>query len=142
MMGLYGLIGVVGMFLVVIGYDAAYVLITRAHLPVQPTLPFLTKAAATSAWATYLSAALLMPVAEEVIFRGYLFDAVRRHVGDRPTIIITALTFAAVHLQWFYFIPIAGFGLILGWARYKTDSIWLPVLLHMANNGLSFLFSH
>ncbi len=136
---LCGLGGCAGLVLLNVGYDAIYTLLAHAHPPGQPTLPLLIKAKIASLWVSYASAAVLLPAAEEVIFRGYLFDALRRYFSDAKVILITALMFAAAHFQWTYFVPLAGFGLILGWTRYKTDSLWLPVLLHLINNGVALI---
>ena len=111
---LCGLAAYAGMILVSIAYDLAYALLTHAHPPAQPTIPLLLKAKTASVWVTYMSAAFVLPVAEELIFRGYLFDALRRYFSDRNVIVITALVFSAVHLQWVYFVPIAGLRSNLG----------------------------
>jgi membrane protease YdiL (CAAX protease family) len=126
-------------FLIGLAYEKTYVLATHTPLPLQPTRLLILKAKHASAWWTYAVIAGLLPVAEEIIFRGYLFDALRRRFSGKVTVIVTALVFAMAHLQLFYFVPLAGLGLILGWARLKTDSLRFPVFLHLLNNGL-FLF--
>ncbi len=133
---LYGLTACAALALIIFVFSKIYLLVKHSPLPGQPTLPLLSSAKQTSAWMTYVSAALLMPVAEEIVFRGYLFNALQRHLRDRNVVIVTALVFSAIHFQWLYFLPIAGFGLALGWARLKTGSLWLPVLIHVTNNGL------
>jgi hypothetical protein len=82
-----------------------------------------------------------MPVAEEIIFRSYLFDALRQRFSGKIVVIITALAFSLLHFQWLYFVPLFGFGLILGWVRLKTDFLRLPVFLHAMNNGLLLAFA-
>jgi TPR repeat protein/membrane protease YdiL (CAAX protease family) len=117
-------------------YTQIYAFFTHAPLPLQPTRLLILKAKHASAWWTYAVVAGLLPVAEEIIFRGYLFDALRRRFSGNTTVIITALGFSLVHFQLLYFVPLAGIGLILGWARLKTDSLRFPVFLHLLNNGL------
>jgi hypothetical protein len=84
---------------------------------------------------------LLAPAAEEIMFRGYLFDSLRRRYSGKIVVFITAFVFALMHFQWLHFIPIFGAGLALGWVKLKTDSLRLPVLLHAINNGLVLAFS-
>jgi hypothetical protein len=96
----------------------------------------ITKAKQGSAWLTYACVAVALPMAEEILFRGYLFDALKRRCPDALVIIVTAFAFALVHLQGLYFAPLFGFGLIQGWVKLRTGSLRLPVLLHMLNNGL------
>jgi TPR repeat protein/membrane protease YdiL (CAAX protease family) len=116
-------------------YTQAYALVTHTPLPLQPTRLLILKAKHASAWWTYAVVAGLLPVAEEIIFRGYLFDALRRRFSGNATVIITALVFSLVHFQLRYFVPLTGMGLILGWARLKTDSLRFPIFLHLLNNG-------
>jgi hypothetical protein len=61
--------------------------------------------------------------------------------SGNTTVIITALGFSLVHFQLLYFVPLAGTGLILGWARLKTDSLRFPVFLHLLNNGLFLILA-
>ncbi len=79
---------------------------------------------------------MVLPVAEEILFRGYLFDALKKYLPDVAVVILTALGFSLIHFQGLYVAPIFGFGLVQGWLRLRTGSIWLPVLMHVMNNGL------
>jgi len=89
----------------------------------------------------FLAIALFLPVAEEIIFRSYLFDALRRFFSGEISVIIFALAFAAIHFQLLYFVPLFGFGLVFGWIRLKTDSLRLPVLPHIINNGFNLMLA-
>lgn len=81
-----------------------------------------------------LVAGLLAPVAEEVYFRGRLFDAAREAVGLGWAIALSALAFAAVHG-----IPLALpayflYGAVLAWLREQSGGLVAPVLAHAVNN--------
>jgi len=123
-------------FAIGLGYAKIYVLITHSPLPLQPTQILITKAKHESLWLAYASVVLALPIAEELIFRSFLFDALRRRFSGKIVVIVTAFAFSLVHFQWVYLVPLFGFGLVLGWVRLKTDSVRLPVLLHVINNGL------
>lgn len=133
----YGVGAYAAMALIGFGYEKAYAWIVHAPLPSQPTWAIFGKAKDASLGTAYLAVAFLLPMAEEIIFRGYLFGALRRRFSGKIVVIITALIFALIHFQRLYFVPLVGFGLILGWIRLKTDSLRLPVLLHAINNAVS-----
>ena len=76
-------------------------------------------------------------IAEEILFRSYLFDALRRFLPGGLTVFLTALLFAFVHFQFLYFIPLFILGLVLGWARLKSDSLRPSIFLHMLNNAIA-----
>jgi hypothetical protein len=77
------------------------------------------------------------PISEEFFFRGFLYaglkDTCLRPIG---TIVATSLLFASIHLQYdlqgSLFVLLAG--LFFGVARWKTDSLWMPILLHSFMN--------
>ena len=78
------------------------------------------------------------PLLEELIFRGYLFKAWRHsRLGLSGTLLLTSLLFTALHLSqynWIYLSMIFVLSLILGLAREKSGSIWVPLAIHAANN--------
>ncbi|MQP24979.1 CPBP family intramembrane metalloprotease [Flavobacterium sp. LMO8] len=87
--------------------------------------------------------------AEELLFRGYLTQFLRR-ITKHPIvyITITAVMFSIPHLtniEQFggkittllpYFIS----GLLYGWVAYKTGSLWMSIGLHWNNNLFGMLF--
>jgi membrane protease YdiL (CAAX protease family) len=140
-LALYGAGSYATIFSIGFGYEKIYALIAHSPLPPQPTQALFIKATHGSVWLVYASLAWALPVAEEIIFRSYLFDALRRRFSGNIVVLITALVFALVHFQWTYFAPLFGFGLVLGWVRLRTASLRLPVLLHAINNSLSLAFA-
>jgi TPR repeat protein/membrane protease YdiL (CAAX protease family) len=120
-------------------YDQLLTFVTGSHLADQSTRALFQKAKEASPWIALSTIGLILPVAEEILFRGYLFDALRKRWPDATTIIVTAFAFAAVHFQLAQFPLLFAMGLVLGWARMKTNSLRLPVLLHAANNSLVML---
>lgn len=86
----------------------------------------------------FITLVLLAPVAEEVLFRGYLFGALKRYIKPWLTILVTSLIFGFVHGNLNLMIDTFALGLVLGALRQITGSIWSPILLHMTKNGLAF----
>ena len=87
---------------------------------------------------TLLLGGLLIPVLEEVLFRGVLLQGLLQH--QRPWVAIgqQALLFGIFHLN-----PAQGLhafliGLLLGWLCYRTGSVVLTSCLHALNNLAAF----
>jgi membrane protease YdiL (CAAX protease family) len=83
---------------------------------------------------------LLGPLAEEVLMRGMVLHLLRRTLlGAGGAIVIAALAWAAMHYS--YGIGtvalIAADGVILGLARYRSGSLWVPISMHMLGNLFS-----
>ena len=77
------------------------------------------------------------PVAEEIIFRGFLFRGwSESRIGAVGTLILTSLIFASLHTQYNFTgrVEIFGFGLLLGLARWRSGSTLLVILMHAAWN--------
>lgn len=81
----------------------------------------------------WLAVAVVTPIGEETLFRGFLFRGWLRAPRDAwPVIVITALMWALIHVQydWYVTAQIFVFGLLLGWLRWVTGSTLLTILLH------------
>lgn len=89
-----------------------------------------------------IGVAVLGPLFEELLLRGLLFGALRHLYDEHVSVAITAGVFALMHLQ--YSLPIMllilPMGIVLGYARSRSGSILVPVVLHMANNGASIVW--
>jgi len=87
--------------------------------------------------------ALITPVLEEVIFRGYIFNRLRRSFNSAAAVIlIQALLFGLEHLdpqQSFYAFFL---GLVMGVVYYKTGKLAYTIILHMAFNVFSYVISY
>ena len=84
-----------------------------------------------------LALVIAAPVAEEIMFRGFLFRG--WVTSDRMAIlgilIISAL-FAAIHIQydWFGILQVFFIGLMLGLVRWRSGSTTLTILMHALAN--------
>jgi membrane protease YdiL (CAAX protease family)/Tfp pilus assembly protein PilF len=133
------LVGLIGVFLFEHAYSKVIEWVTHKPFPVQPTVPYILDALRTNAITVLGCVVLAAPIAEEILFRGLLFGALLKRVSPASTIVITAALFAAIHLQAMYFLPIFLVGLLLGWSRYKTGSLWASAVVHVLNNGFSLV---
>ncbi len=81
---------------------------------------------------------LLVPPAEEMLFRGVLYPGIKQAGFPRAALWGTSLVFAAVHLNMVSFIPLLVFALILVTLYEWTDNLLAPVSAHATFNGLNF----
>jgi membrane protease YdiL (CAAX protease family) len=86
----------------------------------------------------FIALAIIPPIAEELLFRGYLFGELRQKISFIPSMILTSLIFAIVHLQLNVGIDVFCLSLVLCYLREKTGAIWAGVLLHMIKNSIAF----
>ncbi len=84
-----------------------------------------------------LGIAIIAPLVEEVMFRGYLFSLLEKRAGTNPAIIVTAWLFAMFHFSFVTFIPIFFMGLWMGYLRKRSGSIVPSFIFHSANNLLA-----
>jgi membrane protease YdiL (CAAX protease family) len=80
------------------------------------------------------------PIAEEVFFRGFLYQAFRNSWGVLPGAVLSGLLFGAIHLEFFKLVQLAILGVILALLFEKTGSLWPPIILHGVNNTLAFIY--
>ena len=83
-----------------------------------------------------LAVCILGPTAEELIFRGWGFGMLRPRIGTALTILLTAASWAVLHYtySWAVIGVIFVDGLLLGLARWKTRSVFPPIVMHMLYN--------
>lgn len=86
----------------------------------------------------FLTLVVLAPIAEEILFRGYLYGKLKGHVPTVVAAIVTSLLFALAHFQWNVGIDVFVLSLILCWLRSLTGSIWAGILVHMIKNGIAY----
>jgi len=94
---------------------------------------------ALEALALGLVAATLAPLCEEVAFRGYLLSALRTRGGETRAVAISALLFAAMHLDPVRFPALAVLGALYAWLAVRSGSLWPSVAAHAANNAIGAL---
>lgn len=89
--------------------------------------------------------AILPAIGEELLFRGVLQKLFRQWTGSgHAAVLITAVLFSAMHMQFLSFLPRFALGAILGYLFLWSGKIWVPILAHFFNNaaalGVYFLF--
>jgi membrane protease YdiL (CAAX protease family) len=120
------------------------VLDALAYLVGQPIIPAFVVDVYKSAQSTgslpllWLAIVIAAPVAEEIIFRGFIFRGWVRPTTQRPMIGILFVTvlFTVIHIQynWFGLLQVFMIGLLLTWTRWRSGSMLLPMAMHVIAN--------
>jgi len=85
------------------------------------------------------AAILLAPVAEEILFRGILYAAVKQAGFPRLALWGTTLLFAAVHMNLVTFVPLTVLALVLTALYERTNNLLAPITAHALFNALNFV---
>ena len=91
---------------------------------------------------------VLAPIVEELLYRGYLYGKLRNSFSIWLSIIVTSIAFGAAHLwvgpdsplQWAVTVDTFTLSLVMCATREYTGAIWVPIMMHMAKNGIAFYF--
>jgi uncharacterized protein len=130
-------IGIVAMIAVVMAWDMISRLTGRE---VQPGfMGDVVKSAENDGalWLLVIALCVAAPITEEFFARGFLYrgwsESFLRPLG---AILLSSLVWTSLHLQydWFFLGEVFSIGLVLGYMRYRSQSIWLTILLHGLNN--------
>lgn len=121
-------------FVYALAADGLNMLIGRSIVP-----EFWLKAYDTSGFAPLFFFALVVaaPLNEEIFFRGFLFNGFRHSaVGPMGAVLIAALVWTLIHTQYDYYDlgTLFAAGIIVGLARWWTNSIYVAIAMHMFIN--------
>jgi len=111
----------------------------------QSTLYPLTAADTLGQIGFFGVAVVLVPVAEEVLFRGYIYGRVARSCSPVVAIVSSSVVFAAAH-TWSassgsiaLVVQTCALGLVLGWIRSQSQSTFPSIVAHALNNAVALL---
>lgn len=80
--------------------------------------------------------AILPAVGEELLFRGVVQKVVKKGFENTHVAVwVTAFLFALLHQQFYAFLSIVALGVVLGYLKEWSKSLWVPIILHLINNG-------
>ncbi|MBM3210281.1 CPBP family intramembrane metalloprotease [Candidatus Saccharibacteria bacterium] len=104
----------------------------------QQTLPFEALSGRTDMLIGFIALVIIAPIAEELIFRGYLFAKLRRYLSFWPVALVVSAVFGLLHGQWNVALDTFALSMVMCVFREKTNSLWIPILMHMTKNGIAF----
>ncbi len=84
---------------------------------------------------------LLSPVAEEVVFRGLIYNRMRRNIGLILSLIMSSVFFGLYHMNMVQ--GLYGFlmGLLIAWIYERYGGFMYPVIVHASANMSIFIIS-
>jgi len=83
------------------------------------------------------------PLVEELLFRGFLQRVLEYRMRDiTRAVLVSALTFALIHLNIYWVIQIYMLGVFMGYLAWRSDSILPSFIVHALNNGWSIAWLH
>jgi membrane protease YdiL (CAAX protease family) len=121
------------------------VVLTRLGWPPEEQLA-VTLLANTKSWwmRVYLGVftVVLVPVAEEFIFRGMLYPFVKQLGWPRLAWVGVSFAFALIHDDAALFVPLFVLALALTWLYEKTDNLLAPITAHSLFNAANLVLLH
>ena len=109
------------------------------NLPTQPEIAPLFGTNALAIAFGYLGAAIVAPIAEETIFRGFVIGGLRNRFGVAAALVVSAVLFALLHPPLTIFPVIFVLGLLLGLLFIQTGSLYPGMLMHAMFNTIGFI---
>lgn len=91
----------------------------------------------------WLAVVVGAPVWEEFVFRGFLFAGLRNTaLGATGTLVATSFAFGCLHLGQYDAVGVFStmlVGFVLGIARLRTESLFVPILMHGVYNSVAMV---
>jgi hypothetical protein len=81
-----------------------------------------------------LTTGLLVPVVEELLFRGVLLNWLRARLALWPAIALSSLLFGAVHLDAIGLVYTVPAGVLFAWLYVRSNSLYVAIAAHVAAN--------
>lgn len=81
-----------------------------------------------------ISAVIVAPIVEEVVFRGYIYTVTKRYTARIFSTVVSAILFAVVHNFVPGLLPLAFLAIILTISYEFTGSLWAPISIHALFN--------
>ncbi len=112
----------------------------------QQNVGFQSASGTTDLILTFISLVILPPIAEEIIFRGFLFSGLRHKMKFIYAVLITSILFALPHLLesekggllWIAGLDTFTLSVVSCFLREHTKSLWPSIMLHSIKNFLAF----
>lgn len=96
-------------------------------------------------WMLFVMLVILPPIAEEILFRGFIYSSLRPKMNKIVAALITSVLFALPHLfesssglLWVAGCDTFILSMVLVYVREKTDKLWASMLIHGLKNFVAF----
>ncbi len=82
----------------------------------------------------YLIIGFFGPLVEEIFFRGYLYNTLKRELNKILAVVVSSVVFSLLHFSLLLFLPYFFFGVLSAWLLEKRGSLDASLLFHILNN--------
>lgn len=103
----------------------------------QDVVTTMKEGATSEKWLMVFMAVCIAPVTEEVCFRGFIYNILKRWNARWVAVLASSLLFAAIHGSLMQVAPLTLFAIIQCIAYEKARSLWLPIVIHTLFNASS-----
>ena len=86
-----------------------------------------------------LALLVLVPVVEEIVYRGVMFQGIAKYTGVWPAAIVSSALFGVAHGQVNVGIDTFILGFLSCVLLLKTRNLWMSIFLHSMKNGVAFM---
>ena len=86
-----------------------------------------------------LIVSILVPLVEELLFRGFFYDTVKLLSNDVVAIIFTSIAFAVAHFNWQQGLYALFAGIFLGFVKCRHKKLIYPIVMHLLMNLASIV---
>ncbi len=83
-----------------------------------------------------ISAVCIAPFVEEIFFRGFIYQGLRRTMAVLPAALLTSIFFGIAHIDPSIIIPVAVVGMILLGIYRWTNNLWSSIITHSGYNAV------
>ncbi len=110
-------------------YDASYETVTKIQF-------------AAGFRITLLCLGILSPIAEELLFRGILYNSIKKLLNPKVALVLSALLFGIYHMNLVQGLYAFVMGLLMAYAYERFGSFFYPVAMHIFANIIGCVLSY
>lgn len=104
----------------------------------------------SNSWLKTILVITVAPIAEEILFRGFLLQKFQTFLGNWKANLVTSSLFVAIHFpNWIYTgkasseilalsVSVFALSILLGYLLLRTETLLPSIFVHMLNNIISF----
>lgn len=90
----------------------------------------------------FISAAMISPIYEEILYRGFLYRWLRSKWGLKAGLFLSSFIFMIVHIPTYNVLPVTFVsGLLFAWTYEKTKSVLPGMIIHGTFNAIAMILT-
>jgi membrane protease YdiL (CAAX protease family) len=93
-----------------------------------------------SLYFSFLSVAVLVPIVEEMLFRGILLKTAQHYISNLWSLIIVSFVFVMVHYSFTQSLTLLFAAIVYGLLAIHSKSLYPSIIAHVLNNSLTFIY--